>query len=406
MGVRARDADRRSTRARSSSAIRRAGSTIATGDAVNVAARLEQAAQPGEILLGRETHRLVRDRSRAPSPLEPLALKGKARPVSAWRLVDGCRRARRAELRAARLAARRPRAGARRRCARPSHGAVDDRACRLVTVLGAARRRQVAARAGARRRARLGAPCSQGRCLPVRRGHHVLARRARSCAPAPGIADGRRRPRRARAKLAALRRPATRRRSSPSGSSASLGARRRPRATEESSGPCAGSSRRSPRTRPLVLVLEDLHWAEPTLLDLSSTSSTGRAARRCSCSRIARPELLDARPAWPRRGALDCSSRSARDEVRALLAKLLGSAPPTPPSRRASLEAAEGNPLFVEEIVRDARRRRRRCAARTAAGSRARSRARDPADDQRAARRAPRPARRPRSATVVAVRRR
>lgn len=56
------------------------------GDPVNVAARFEQAAGSGEILLGGLTHRLVRDAVRAEA-VEPLELKGKSRPVLAWRLV-------------------------------------------------------------------------------------------------------------------------------------------------------------------------------------------------------------------------------------------------------------------------------------------------------------------------------
>src|SRR3954454_23298919 len=59
--------------------------TVATGDAVNVAARLQQAAQPGDILLGRETFRLVRDRVDA-GPLQAFSLKGKSDAVSPWRL--------------------------------------------------------------------------------------------------------------------------------------------------------------------------------------------------------------------------------------------------------------------------------------------------------------------------------
>ena len=59
---------------------------LATGDAVNVAARLEQAAQPGEILLGEETLALVRDAVET-EEVEPLELKGKAEPVAAYRLV-------------------------------------------------------------------------------------------------------------------------------------------------------------------------------------------------------------------------------------------------------------------------------------------------------------------------------
>jgi class 3 adenylate cyclase len=59
---------------------------LATGDAVNVAARLEQAAQPGEILLGEGTQLLVKDAVEA-EPTEPFELKGKAQPVRAFRLV-------------------------------------------------------------------------------------------------------------------------------------------------------------------------------------------------------------------------------------------------------------------------------------------------------------------------------
>ena len=59
---------------------------LATGDAVNVAARLEQAAQPGEVLLGAPTLALVRDAVEV-EEVEPLALKGKAEPVAAHRLL-------------------------------------------------------------------------------------------------------------------------------------------------------------------------------------------------------------------------------------------------------------------------------------------------------------------------------
>src|SRR5262245_22446127 len=58
---------------------------LATGDAVNVGARLEQAAGPGEILLGEETYALVREAVIA-EPVEPLTVKGKSKPLAAWRL--------------------------------------------------------------------------------------------------------------------------------------------------------------------------------------------------------------------------------------------------------------------------------------------------------------------------------
>jgi hypothetical protein len=57
-----------------------------TGDAVNVAARLEQAASPSQILLGESTQRLVKDAVEV-IPVEPLDLKGKTEPILAFSLA-------------------------------------------------------------------------------------------------------------------------------------------------------------------------------------------------------------------------------------------------------------------------------------------------------------------------------
>ena len=65
----------------------REGQAFVSGDAVAVAARLEEAATPGEILIGETTYRLVSDAVTA-EPLAPLALKGKAEPVRAWRVRE------------------------------------------------------------------------------------------------------------------------------------------------------------------------------------------------------------------------------------------------------------------------------------------------------------------------------
>src|SRR5918994_3936798 len=67
--------------------------TLASGDAVNVAARLQQAAKPGEILIGTETYRLVEGAVKA-GPLEAYSLKGKSHSIAPWRLervVKGAR---------------------------------------------------------------------------------------------------------------------------------------------------------------------------------------------------------------------------------------------------------------------------------------------------------------------------
>jgi class 3 adenylate cyclase len=62
------------------------GGTLATGDAVNVAARLEQAAQPGEILIGARTHDLAQGALEL-EPIEAIAAKGKSEAVPAYRLL-------------------------------------------------------------------------------------------------------------------------------------------------------------------------------------------------------------------------------------------------------------------------------------------------------------------------------
>jgi class 3 adenylate cyclase len=63
-----------------------AGETFVTGDAVNLAARLEQAAGAGEVLIGSATERLVRDAAHVEA-IAPVVLKGKSDPVHAFRVV-------------------------------------------------------------------------------------------------------------------------------------------------------------------------------------------------------------------------------------------------------------------------------------------------------------------------------
>jgi hypothetical protein len=106
---------------------------IATGDAVNVAARLEQAAPPGEVLFGEETLRHVRGAVEV-EPAEPVAAKGKAEPVAAYRLV------------AVKAAAGPRRGGAPMVGRRRQRNLLEDtfanvvgeRSCQLFTVLGTA----------------------------------------------------------------------------------------------------------------------------------------------------------------------------------------------------------------------------------------------------------------------------
>ena len=110
------------------------GDALVTGDAVNVAARLEQAGAPGAVLLGEPTYRLVRDAVRA-EPVQAVEAKGKAERVAAYRLYDSL-----------------PEAAVSRRLDSPLVGrererrllrdaferASEDRACQLFTILGTA----------------------------------------------------------------------------------------------------------------------------------------------------------------------------------------------------------------------------------------------------------------------------
>src|SRR4051812_25259745 len=106
---------------------------LLVGDTLNVAARLEQAAADGEVLIGPQTQQLVRDHA-VLEAVEPLALKGKSRPMPAWRLVDGSRADSRATARIdAPLVGRDDELlGLREQF----DEAVATRSCRLVSVIG------------------------------------------------------------------------------------------------------------------------------------------------------------------------------------------------------------------------------------------------------------------------------
>ena len=111
------------------------GETLVTGDAVNVAARLEQSAPDGEVLIGAETRLLVRD-AVVVEPLAPLELKGKSAPVDAYRLVDvvGDASSIARNLTATLVGRERE----RQRLWRAFEDAVADRTCQLFTLLGPA----------------------------------------------------------------------------------------------------------------------------------------------------------------------------------------------------------------------------------------------------------------------------
>ncbi|MGH3071638.1 MAG: AAA family ATPase [Gaiellaceae bacterium] len=324
------------------------GTTLATGDMVNVAARLEQRAQPGEIVIGAATYRLVRDAITV-DEVAPLALKGKSEPVAAFRVVDVApdphRLLRRLES---------PIVGRSFELAELESAfdeAGETRSCRVVTLLGEAG-------AGKSRLTHeltnvLGdrAAVLEGRCVPYGEGitYFPLAIMLK---PLAGIDDADTRDA-ARAKLLALL---------PDAEDAALVVTRLAGAIglddvlarpEEIAWGVRRLLESLARTRPAVVLLDDLHWAEPTFLAL--VQYLGEHCRDAPivivCS--SRPDLAERAPQLfelPAVRSLELASLP--DAARgALIENLLGD--DVAPEIAARVEqVAEGNPLFIEETVR------------------------------------------------------
>jgi tetratricopeptide (TPR) repeat protein len=108
------------------------------------------------------------------------------------------------------------------------------------------------------------------------------------------------------------------------------------------------------RRHPLVLVLDDLHWAEPMFLDLLEHLAGAVRDAPLLLLAMARPELLDGRPGWGtgRPNAATAPLEPLADaDASALLRHLVGAARIGPRAAARILEVAEGNPLFVVELV-------------------------------------------------------
>ena len=181
-------------------------------------------------------------------------------------------------------------------------------------------------------------------------------------------------------------------RSSSSASACSAAAA--PPRRRSSSGQCGASSRRSPRPRPLLVVLEDVHWAEPTLLDLVEHVSRWSRDAPILLLCVARAELLEERPQWE--GALVRLEPLSSDEATELLDALDDGGILSPELARARRRGGAGQSALRRAARRHAGRRgARRGGARRAA-----------ADDPGASRRAARPPRPVRATGARASRRR
>src|SRR5947207_1402218 len=106
---------------------------------------------------------------------------------------------------------------------------------------------------------------------------------------------------------------------------------------------------------PLVLVFEDLHWADDGLLDFVDHLADWATTVPLLIVGTARPELLDRRPGWGggKRNAFTLSIGALTDEETAvLLQRLLDRAVLDADAQQAVLQRAGGNPLYAEEYAR------------------------------------------------------
>ena len=297
------------------------GDTLVTGDAVNVAARLEQAAGPGEILLGDDTLRLVRDAVR--SEVVELTLKGKPAAVRAHRLDALDTSA----------------AGVARRLERPMVGRTRERdrlradfadvvagsTCRLFTLIGSAGIGKSRLVADFLEDVDGQAAVARGRALSYGEGitYWPLVELLIQLGIEPSDAI----------------------RSSPAETQLST------RALLE----------RLAADRPIVLVVDDLHWAEPPMLDLVEHVADWSRGAPILLLCLARPELLDVRPGWAG-GKLNATSVLLEPltgtEAVVLAEALLADVDLDEVTRSRILSTAEGNPLFLEEMAALAREAR------------------------------------------------
>ena len=297
---------------------------LATGDAVNVAARLEQAAQPGEILIGEETLQLVRDAVEVEA-LEPLVLKGKAEAVPAFRLrsvhgEEGFSRRQEAPM-VGREREQRLLAGAWERVA-------SERSCHLFTILGPAGVGK--SRLAAEFLASLGeALVVRGRCLPYGEGITYW----------PIVEVVKQLPETAADAVAAE----TIRSLTGNGQLVT--------SSEEIAWAFRKLLEAVAVEQPLVCVFDDVHWGEETFLDLiehvADLSRDAPILLLC----MARPDLLDRRAGWAG-GKVNATNVLLEplgpDETKRLIESLADIGEGLGERIR---EAAEGNPLFVEEMV-------------------------------------------------------
>jgi len=316
---------------------------LATGDAVNVAARLEQAAPANEIYVGEATYRLVRAAVEVEA-VEPLQLKGKAERVAAYRLVsarglDGYARrqdtpivGRDEELAALGLAYREVR---------------ESRVARLVTVIGDAGQGKSRLVREVIEKIAVGSPVLRGRCLPYGDGITFWPLAGMVWEAAHIREDDE--PETARSKLMAVVDDAEVAARLMSAVGLSTAAFPLPELYWAARKFIEGRA----IDAPVVVLVDDIHWAEPAFLDLLEYILDAASDAPILLLATARPDLLEDKPQWGERAGSTCLVLSPLDDAASaqVVMNLLGSAGLPQDVVQRIVKAAEGNPLYVEQML-------------------------------------------------------
>jgi class 3 adenylate cyclase/tetratricopeptide (TPR) repeat protein len=322
-------------------------STFATGEAVNFAARLQQSALPGQILIGPNAYRLTLDRIQV-EDAGPVEVRGRSEPLWAWRAVGAVDGAGRALSLEAPLVGRDVEVGL---LEATYTRAVRNERANLVTIYGEPG-------VGKSRLAREfiesleGATVLQGRSLPYGEGitYWPLAEmvktsaginddepvrdafdKLRACCEDEAVAD-----------LLAV-------------AAGLLEAVEDEKSPQEIAWAAREWASKLAQPQPLVLVFEDIHWGEEPLHELIEHLAEFVRDAPLFIIALARPELLEVRPGWGggrTRATMIELEPLAEDESSELIDALLAGADLPLDCRSEVLEVTEGNPLFVEETIR------------------------------------------------------
>ena len=328
------------------------GETMAAGDVVNTAARLQSAAPIGEILVGEQTFQAT-EKAIDFAPAEPVQAKGKAQPVAAWQALAARSRVSVERVHGAALVGR-------RRELDMLHGALgrarQERSLELVTLVGVpgiGKSRLVLELFDIIERETEITSWRSGRCLPYGEGVTFWALGEMVKAQAGILEDDDEEERRRKLQAAA--------------DDPWIESHLRP-LVGLPGGVEGGGDRRDEaftawrrffevlaEERPLVLVFEDIHWADESLLDFIDHLVDWATGVPLLVVCTARPELMALRPSWgggkPNALTISLSPLSDQDTA-ALLSDLLQRTLLQDDAKDELLARTGGNPLYAEEYVR------------------------------------------------------